>query len=391
MRKDMPTAAEELAMPWARRRWAAVEHMAVRGWSRRPGATPKCRPVAGRMAGSRDSVLKAASMPGSFARPMPSLGSGSPLFVKRVAGHEPAPTGLVPLVVASPVVEPQAAPVVEAPRATKIVPAFPQPPVLARHAVPLRPFATEPSLEDPAMVRMRRLPVPPAREFIAPTAYPSLFARLRVAALTRWRDWLLFSNRPRLPREVDWAGWRDRVEPTLLASFALIASAAALIGLYSFSNSGMYNPITALPSQTNAAPPGSPVATVAPGVRAIHPAPGVQRGSGSSGSVPQPGYVSWPAPYDPTFGQAGQSSQPAQAAGGAPKVTRTSAAGGGAAGGGGTGGGGGGGHPASSAAASPTPSPSPSPSESTVDPTPSPSETTVEPTPSETTTPPVGP
>ncbi|MCW2644843.1 MAG: hypothetical protein JWP07_952, partial [Pseudonocardiales bacterium] len=73
----------------------------------------------------------------------------------------------------------------------------------------------------------------------------------------RWRSWLQFSTRGRGPREVGWAGWRASVDPTMVASFGLIAAAAVFIGLYSFSSGGMYNPVTPTPSQTNGRPPDS--------------------------------------------------------------------------------------------------------------------------------------
>ncbi len=360
MRESVRAEAKDMAMPWARRRWAAVEHMTVRGWSASGGA--KCRPVAGRMATRRDvgQAPAATDVAGSIDRPVRALGSRSALFVTRVAGHEPVSTGLASQVV----VRPQA----DVPTGLSASPiGTARPPVLARRAEPIVSFLTDSAREDPASVPMRRLPVPPARAFSAPIAHPSLPVRLRLNALSRWRAWQQFATWRR-PGGFDWLGWRTRIEPTLLASFALIASAAVLIGLYSFSSGGLYNPPTPSPSQTHGPPPDSPAVTVAPDVRAIHPAPGVHRTPGRDRpSLPQ-AYASWPAPSDPAVGSTLAATRAAQSGARVPTVRRTTAPAGG-----------GGSVPAPSPTPSDTPTPSPSPTDTapatTDPPTPSPTDT----------------
>jgi hypothetical protein len=358
MRKNMPEAANDLAMPWARRRWAAVDHMAVRGRSRQSAGATRLRPVAGRMATRRVAEPTAANAAGPPERPARTLGSAAALFVTRVAGHDPLPTGLMATTVAS---RPAGA-ATQRPAVAPIA-AVLRPGPLAKNAQGAAPC---PAVAQPA--RLPRLPVPPAREFIAPAAYLSLSSRLRAAAFARWRAWLQFCTWRRLPRDIDWLGWRDRLEPTLLGSFALIASAAVLIGLYSFSNGGMYNPGTpAVPSQTSGRP-DSPAVTAGAGVRAIREAPGgPHRSAGADGStVPSGAAVSWPAPSDSTHGLA-VGTRPGLPAGGTSAVGRTSAPGGG---------------PAPSPTPSNTPAPPPSPTPTgtpkpspTDPPTPSPTDT----------------
>ncbi|MDT4983704.1 MAG: hypothetical protein QOF95_1194 [Pseudonocardiales bacterium] len=324
-------------------------------------------PVAGRMAGRRDAGLapSAGGVDGSFDRPVRSLGSAAPLFVTRVAGHRPVPLGLAPHV--------GARPRAEVPEVAPTEPARPQL-VVARHAAPVLPFPREPALNDASSLRWRHMPAAPATEFIAPAAYQSLPVRRRTDAFARWRPWLQFSTRGRGPREVGWAGWRASVDPTMVASFGLIAAAAVFIGLNSFSSGGMYNLVTPSPSQTNGRPPDSPALTKAPDVRAIRQAPGVQRPPGSNGpTVPQT-YASWPAPSTPALGSTLVASHPGLPSAGVPGVPATSAP---------VGGGGGG--PA------PTPIPSDTPAPSPTDTTPPTASDTPVPSPSETTTATAGP